>query len=84
MGRGFAEDVSGAMAVSEGAMVPELTVTADGLHWHPVGAALASSPDFLVAEGAVPLEQGKRLVIERFLELRQADGTLPAPFACAV
>ena len=84
VGRGFAEDVSGAMAVSEGVMVPELTVTADGLHWHPVGADLASSPDFLVAEGAVPLEQGKRLVIERFLELRQADGTLPAPFACAV
>jgi len=84
VGRGFAADVSGAAEISEGVMVPELTVTADGLHWHPVGADIASSPDFLVAEGELPLAEGKRLVIERFLELRQADGTLPAPFACAV
>ncbi len=65
-------------------MVPELTVTADGAHWHPVGADIASSPDFLVAQGQVPLAEAKRLVIERFLELRQADGTLPPAFACAV
>lgn len=65
-------------------MVPELTVTADGVHWHPVGGDLESSPDFLLARGEVGLGHAKRLVIERFLTLRQADGTLPAAFRCAV
>jgi pyruvate-formate lyase-activating enzyme len=82
--RGFAADVEEGMEVSEGVMVPELTVTADGVHWHPVGGDLGSSPDFLVARGEVPLAEAKRLVVQRFLELRQADGTLPAAFRCAV
>ena len=82
--RGFAADVEEGMEVSEGVMVPELTVTADGVHWHPVGGDLESSPDFLVARGDVPLAEAKRLVVQRFLELRQADGTLPAAFRCAV
>jgi len=72
------------MQVSEGVMVPELTVTADGVHWHPVGGDLESSPDFLVAPGEVALAEAKRLVVERFLTLRQEDGTLPAAFRCAV
>ena len=82
--RGSAAGVQGGMEVSEGVMVPELTVTADGVHWHPVGGDVESSPDFLVARGDVSLAEAKRLVIERFLELRQADGTLPAAFRCAV
>ena len=82
--RGFAADVEEGMDVSEGVMVPELTVTADGVHWHPVGGDLGSSPDFLLARGEVPLAEAKRLVVQRFLELRQADGTLPAAFRCAV
>jgi hypothetical protein len=72
------------MEVSEQVMVPELTVTADGVHWHPVGGDLDSSPDFLVARGEVPLAEAKRLVVERFLTLRLEDGTLPAAFRCAV
>ncbi len=84
--RGFAADTSaaGAIEVSDAVMVPELTITADGAHWHPVGADLESSPDFLVARGDVSLATAKRLIIERFLVLRQADGSLPAAFACAV
>ncbi|MEJ7750052.1 MAG: radical SAM protein [Thermoleophilaceae bacterium] len=82
--RGFAEGVEEGMQVSEGVMVPELTVTADGVHWHPVGGDLESSPDFLVAPGEVALAEAKRLVVERFLTLRQEDGTLPAAFRCAV
>jgi MoaA/NifB/PqqE/SkfB family radical SAM enzyme len=82
--RGFAADVDEGMEVSEGVMVPELTVTADGVHWHPVGGDLESSPDFVVARGEVPLAEAKQLVVQRFLELRQADGTLPAAFRCAV
>ena len=65
-------------------MVPELTITADGAHWHPVGGDLESSPDFLVARGDLTLAEAKRLVVERFLALRQADGSLPQAFRCAV
>jgi hypothetical protein len=84
--RGFAADaqIGGAVSVSDAVMVPEVTVTADGVHWHPVGGDLASSPDFLVAPGEVPLAEAKRLVVERFLRLRLADGSLPTAFRCAV
>ncbi len=83
--RGFAADAEGGMEVSDAVMVPELTVTADGLHWHPVGGDVGASPDFVVARGdRVPLAEGKRLVTQRFLELRQADGSLPEAFHCAI
>ncbi len=65
-------------------IAPELTVTADGVHWHPIGGDLGSSPDLLIAAGEIPLAQAKQLIVERFLTLRQADGTLPAAFRCAV
>jgi hypothetical protein len=70
--------------VSDSVIVPELTVTTDGVHWHPVGADRDSSPDLLVAGGELPLAEAKRRIVERFLALRQADGTLPAAFWCAV
>lgn len=82
--RGFGAGKPEAIEVSDGVMVPELTITADGAHWHPVGADLRSCPDFLVAAGDVALADAKRLVIERFLTLRQADGSLPEAFRCAV
>jgi pyruvate-formate lyase-activating enzyme/diadenosine tetraphosphatase ApaH/serine/threonine PP2A family protein phosphatase len=82
--RGFAAEVEGGMDVSERVMAPELTVTADGVHWHPVGGDVDSSPDFLLAPGEVSLAEAKRLVVERFLVLRLEDGTLPAAFRCAV
>jgi pyruvate-formate lyase-activating enzyme/predicted phosphodiesterase len=64
--------------------VPELTVSADGLHWHPAGADVDTSPDMLLARGQVSLAEGKRLVTERFFTARLADGSLPAPYRCAV
>jgi pyruvate-formate lyase-activating enzyme/predicted phosphodiesterase len=70
--------------VSDAVLVPELTVTADGSHWHPVGADLATSPDLFVAGPHVGLAEARRLVVERFLELRLADGSLPAAYRCAV
>jgi len=82
--RGFAADAPGAVEVSDAVMVPELTITADGAHWHPVGADIESSPDFLVACGDVSLAEAKRRIVERFLVLRRADGSLPEAFACAV
>jgi diadenosine tetraphosphatase ApaH/serine/threonine PP2A family protein phosphatase/pyruvate-formate lyase-activating enzyme len=82
--RGFAAGEPSAIEVHDGLIAPELTVTADGVHWHPIGGDVASSPDLLVAAGDVSLGRAKQLVVQRFLELRQADGTLPAAFRCAV
>ncbi len=82
--RGFAEEMDEAMEVSEPVIVPELTVTADGVHWHPIGGDLESSPDMLVAAGPVSLAEGKRAIVERFLALRLEDGSLPAAFRCAI
>ncbi len=82
--RGFAEGLEAGTEVSKAVMAPELTITADGAHWHPVGGDAGSSPDFVIARGEVSLADAKRLVVERFLELRQADGSLPPAFACAV
>ena len=69
--------------------VPELAVTADGVHWHPAGADLDTSPDMLLArhpsiDVRVPLSEGKRLAVEHFLTLRRADGSLPLVYNCAV
>ena len=82
--RGFAERRGVGADVSDAVMVPELTVTEDGLHWHPVGADLESSPDMLVAAAPASLAEGKRRITERFLTLRLEDGTLPQPYHCAV
>jgi predicted phosphodiesterase/pyruvate-formate lyase-activating enzyme len=79
--RGFAGD---GLEVTDAVMVPELTITADGAHWHPVGGDIDSSPDLVVAHGDVTLAEAKRRIVERFLLLRQADGTLPEAFHCAV
>jgi len=80
--RGFADE---GMEVTDAVMVPELTITADGAHWHPVGGDLGSSPDLLVLSGGdVTLRAAKQAVVERFLELRQADGSLPRAYRCAV
>ena len=56
-------------------------MTADGVHWHPVGGDLESSPDFVVARGEVPLAEAKRAVIERVLELRLASATMDPAIA---
>ena len=72
--RGLADD---GIEVGQDTTVPELTVTADGVHWHPLGGDREASPDFLLAAGEIPIGDAKRLVVQRFLELRQADGTFP-------
>ena len=84
--RGFSE--LGA-EIADDNTVPELTVTDDGLHWHPAGADVGTSPDMLLArhpsaDVRVPLSEGKRLAVERFLTLRRADGSLPLVYNCAV
>jgi hypothetical protein len=82
--RGFAAEEASAVTVEDAILAPELTVTADGVHWHPIGGDLDSSPDLLIAGGQIGLAEAKELIVERFLSLRQSDGTLPAAFRCAV
>lgn len=79
--RGFSDD---GVEIDETNTVPELTVTMDGAHWHPAGADIETSPDMLLASGTVALADAKRLVTERFLTLRQRDGSLPVVYNCAV
>ncbi|WP_055469068.1 radical SAM protein [Streptomyces ardesiacus] len=79
--RGFAET---GVEIGEDSSVPELTVTANGLHWHPAGADLTTSPDMHLAPAGTPLERGKQLVTERFFAARLADGSLPRPVHCAI
>ncbi|MGI8757945.1 MAG: radical SAM protein [Acidimicrobiales bacterium] len=79
--RGFSDT---GIDVDETNTVPELSVSVDGVHWHPAGADIETSPDMLLAAGQVPLAEAKRLAVERFLALRQADGSLPHIYNCAV
>ncbi|MEU7314209.1 radical SAM protein [Streptomyces sp. NPDC007083] len=70
--------------IGEDSSIPELTVTADGLHWHPAGADLTTSPDLYLAPADTPLVTGQQLVTERFFTARLTDGTLPRPVHCAI
>ncbi len=64
--------------------VPELTASADGWHWHPAGADVATSPDMHLGGPQVSMAEAKRRVVERFLTYRQRDGSLPLIYQCAV
>ncbi|HZZ47782.1 MAG TPA: radical SAM protein [Pseudonocardia sp.] len=64
--------------------VPELTVTADGWHWHPAGADVGTSPDMLLGGPEISMIEARRRVVETFLRLRQSDGSLPLVYNCAV
>ncbi|MFE1734499.1 radical SAM protein [Streptomyces bacillaris] len=79
--RGFAET---GVEIGEDSSIPELTVTADGLHWHPAGADLATSPDMHLAPAGTALAVGQQLFTERFFTARLTDGTLPRPVHCAI
>jgi hypothetical protein len=72
------------MDIGEDTTVPELVVTTDGLHWHPAGADITTSPDMHLAPAGTSLHEGKRLITERFLTARLADASLPAPYRCAI
>jgi predicted phosphodiesterase len=79
--RGLSES---GVQISDANTVPELAVTQDGWHWHPAGADVGTSPDMFLAPATAPMAEGKRRAIERFLALRQSDGTLPRIYNCAV
>lgn len=72
------------VVIGEENTVPELTVTADGWHWHPAGADVDTSPDFLLGPPELSMAEAKRRAVEVFLTLRQTDGSLPLVYNCAV
>lgn len=72
------------VAIGTDNTVPELTVTADGWHWHPAGADVDTSPDMFLAGPEVSMAEAKRRAVELFLTLRQRDGSLPLIYNCAV
>ncbi len=75
--RGFAET---GVALARADLVPEITITAEGVHWHPVGAEDA---DFLVTREILPLAQAFAAV--RDARARETDHgrRLGAIFNCA-
>jgi pyruvate-formate lyase-activating enzyme len=75
--RGVAE--SGIELTVEG-LIPEVTVTADGVYWHPVAA---DHDDQLVTRQVFPLSAGIAEVRRRFVAYRQRADAAAAWFPCA-
>ena len=73
----------GGMEIEGPMLVPELTVSSEGVAWHPAGVNDAGITDLLVSRRIFPLRRSLEIVIERFLEYRQLDGTLPRAYHCA-
>jgi hypothetical protein len=55
-------------------LIPEVTVTADGVYWHPVGA---DHDDQLVARDLFPLATAITEVLHRFADYRAAPTPPP-------
>jgi hypothetical protein len=75
--RGFASD---GVTVTVETLVPEITVTADGVYWHPVGA---DHDDQLVTRELFPLGAAIDEVRRRFAEYRQTVTAAADRFHCA-
>ena len=75
--RGFATD---GVALARADLLPEITITAEGVYWHPVGAEDA---DLLVTPNIFPLADAfaaVRLAFERESQHRRRLATI---FNCA-
>lgn len=75
--RGFA---TSGLDVAVRTTVPELTVTADGVYWHPVGAADA---DMLIDREIFPLATRVDRVVELFERHAQRAAAAALVFPCA-
>ena len=75
--RGFATD---GVAVARADLVPEITITADGVFWHPVGAEDA---DLLVTPDIFPLADAFAAARRAFEHERAHPHRLAAIFNCA-
>jgi pyruvate-formate lyase-activating enzyme len=75
--RGFASD---GLAVTRTDLVPEITITAEGVYWHPVGAEDA---DLLVTRKIFPLAESFTAVRNAFALERAHGNKLAQIFNCA-
>jgi molybdenum cofactor biosynthesis enzyme MoaA len=75
--RGFAED---GLALARADLVPEVTITADGVYWHPIGAEDA---DLLVRSEIFPLVDSFAAVSEAFDRESDHARRLAQIFNCA-
>jgi pyruvate-formate lyase-activating enzyme/TusA-related sulfurtransferase len=75
--RGFAED---GIALARADLVPEITITADGVYWHPVGA---EDQDFLVTRNIFPLADAFAAARRAWERERAHTRRLAAIFNCA-
>ena len=75
--RGFA---SQGVALSRPDLVPEVTITSEGVYWHPVGAEDA---DFLVSSEIFPLAHAFAAVRRAFDHEREHSRRLATIFNCA-
>ena len=73
--------VAGAgLEVSADSVLPEVTVTTEGVYWHPVGA---DDDDLLVAAGEVTLSEATASLRDSLGERRRRAGALAQVFPCA-
>jgi pyruvate-formate lyase-activating enzyme len=75
--RGVAES---GLELSTESLIPEITVTADGVYWHPVGA---DHPDQLVTTDLFPLHTAITEVRRRFADHRARTAEAAQWFPCA-
>lgn len=75
--RGFAGE---GVVLTVETLAPEITVTADGIYWHPVGA---DHPDQLVSPDLFPLAAAIDDIRRRFTAYRQTLGDAANRFPCA-
>jgi pyruvate-formate lyase-activating enzyme/TusA-related sulfurtransferase len=75
--RGFAEQ---GVALARADLVPEITVTADGVYWHPVGA---EDGDLLVTADIFPLAEAFAAVHHAFAREHEHQRRLATIFNCA-
>jgi MoaA/NifB/PqqE/SkfB family radical SAM enzyme len=75
--RGFARD---GLALSRTDLVPEVTITAEGVYWHPVGA---EDQDLLVTREIFPLADAFERVRQAFAHEHEHAARLARVFHCA-
>lgn len=75
--RGEATD---GLVLSQATLQPEVTVTADGVYWHPVGA---DDDDQLVTTEAFPLVDAIAAVRDRYVGYRRQADDVARAFVCA-
>ena len=75
--RGFANK---GLALARADLVPEVTITAGGVYWHPVGA---DDPDLLVTPNIFPLAEAFAAVRQAFEEENEHGRRLASIFNCA-